>query len=738
MLNKKGGFFLEKKVMSLLILSTLFFGIQAKATEETIDSSQAMIESSSILESSSETTTTESETQETSTTTSETSSSDVTESSDSSEEIEDKVEEQDYYASVIKSDSILWEKIDLVEKGTTSDLVNQTFFVKEKVTKQDGRIFLLLVNQSEEVVGYVESEAVERANGPEGIWSSNSEFIVLKDKTVKLYSNFDWEPRVVSADTYEQTLHAKGKYHHFNGHIYYSLYNNQGNWQGYVLADDVVVATGRQGTWRQMDQYVIVSKKNYPTYQNFNWTVKNNTSNLMNKTYRAQGYYRHFNGSIYYSLYDNQGRWHGYVNKNAVTDAAGPQGNFIKANKYVTMTNKNYPTYSNFNWAVRHQGGALHQQTFRVKGYYNHVNGSVYYSLYDNNDKWYGYVNKNSVSEGSGKQGAYIATNDYVTVTRTNYDLWQNFSWNKKGSSSQIYQKTYQVRGKYNHFNGSTYYSLFDNNGTWKGYINKNGVTLAPGRQGIWLSKNEKGTVAKRGYDVWQNFNWDKKNNTNNMYGQQYQVKGYYNHYNGSTYYSLYNNNGTWQGYVNANAISFTRSISMFLETTEERVVTHLRQNESNSFYLGTPYRSVMGSPDPNYVMSPRGRPNGYGAGMNCTGFVAYAYREGGANLNKITQVSNQWGGVGNAYNWFNALTRNTDYSTFGSINSLLASGKAKKGDILYFVPNYALPNPDPHIGIFWGDSGKQDRFFHCTWPSVKISNIYSGTPYSQVYLFPL
>ncbi|MGF2142515.1 hypothetical protein ACQUD9_07570 [Vagococcus fluvialis] len=575
------------------------------------------------------------------------------------EEIPTEVEFQSFYISVVKPDVIIWEEIDVNQKGTTTEILNQTFLVKEKKITEDNREFLLLVNHSNEEIGYVLSEAVSNEVGEQGLWQSNNQFVSFKSNAVNVYSSFTWSLKSLSNEKYLETLHAKGVYHHFNGKKYLSLYDGKGTWIGYVEESDLIVSSGRQGPFNATDKYVIISKNNYSIYQNFSWSVKNNTSKLMNNTYRVKGFYRHFNGLIYYSLYDGKGTWQGYVNQGAAKETQNAHGEFIGSNKYVTISNKNYPTYNSFNWNVRHNSGKLFEQTFRVKGYYHHFNGSIYYSLYDNQNKWYGYINKNAVKEGNGRQGSYIAENQYVTVTNPNYDVWQNFDWRKKGKSNVLHQKTYFVKGKYNHFNGSTYYSLYDNG-------------------------------------------------------------------------------GNWQGYVNANAVGFSRRVSTFLETTDEKILSHLNQHESSSFYLGTPYRSVLVTSDPNYVMSPRGKPNWYGAGMNCVGFVAYAYREGGANLNKIAQVSNQWGGPGNAYNWRNALTKNTDYSTFNSIEGLLASGKAKKGDIIYFEPNYFLPGPDPHIGIFWGNSSSHNRFFHSTVPGVKISNIYSGTPYSKVYLFPL
>ncbi|MEG0254019.1 hypothetical protein [Vagococcus sp.] len=731
---------MKKKAVKLSALLLLLFPSLAFA-ENSITSVSEVQDSTSIQQSEAEKTSISSEkvisqSKEASKTV-ETTESSVTETEETAETDDILKEEVDNkYVTIVKADEKIWQEIDKEPSTTTEHLINQTFSVKEIATTKEGKVYFLLYSKENNVIGYVAKEGVEEAEGEQGIAQKNNEFVALKDQSVSIYSNFSWEIKKVAETIFEETLHAKEVYHHFNGKTYYSLFDNKNNWQGYVEDKDVKIGDGRQGPWLKLDKYVTISKKNYSIWANFSWTEKNNTTNLINKTVHAQGYYRHFNGSVYYSLFDGSGTWLGYVNKNAVTETEGRQGPWIKTTKYVTITNKNYPTYSNFNWQVRHQASSLINRTFKVTGRYEHLNGSTYYSLYDDNNKWFGYVNKNAVKEGTGRQGAFISSNDFVTVTKGNYSVWQNFNWKKKKSSSSLLNKTYQVKGYYHHMNGSIYYSLYDNKGNWQGYLNDGGAQKAPGKQGIWFRMNQQGTVVKSGYTLWSNFNWSKKGTTAGMVNKKYRVGGYYNHFNGDVYYSLYDNSGSWLGYLNSSAVKFKTTAADYLGTTRDRVLNHLKSHEYDSFYKGTPFRGL--SYDPAYSMSPNGRPNGYGPGMNCTGFVAYAYREGGSNLNKITQVSNSWGGAANAYNWRNALTKNIDYETFSTIGQLIASGKAKKGDIIYLEADFSKPSPDPHIGVFWGDTGYQNRFFHCTWPTVKISEIYSYTPYSKVYLFPL
>ncbi|WP_270783209.1 hypothetical protein [Enterococcus lactis] len=74
--------------------------------------------------------------------------------------------------------------------------------------------------------------------------------------------------------------------------------------------------------------------------------------------------------------------------------------------------------------------------------------------------------------------------------------------------------------------------------------------------QGIPLTDNRYVTITKKGYNLWTNFNWDKRNSTDNLYNQTFESGVKHNHINGSTYLSLYDFNGVWKGYLNAEAIN--------------------------------------------------------------------------------------------------------------------------------------------------------------------------------------
>lgn len=309
-----------------------------------------------------------------------------------------------------------------------------------------------------------------------------------------------------------------------------------------------------EGDYIKDGSYVKVTKGDYDIFSNFDWKKRGTSKDLMGETLQARGRYEHENKKVYYSLYDSKGQWKGYLDAEA-TEKTTPQGAYIKDGRYVTITSKNYDVWSNFDWKKRGSSKDMVNTTYQARGQYKHFNGATYLSLYDTKGNWQGYINQNAVKAGQGKQGAYIADGRYVTVTSKNYDVWSNFNWQKRTTTKMLYQQTYQAKGKYQHFNGSTYYSLYDDKGVWKGYVNANATKAGDGKQGAYIPYGKQVEITKKGYNTWSNFNWQERYKTDKMIGTKYTAKGVYYHINGATYYSLYDSKGTWHGYINANAV---------------------------------------------------------------------------------------------------------------------------------------------------------------------------------------
>lgn len=157
-----------------------------------------------------------------------------------------------------------------------------------------------------------------------------------------------------------------------------------------------------------------------------------------------------------------------------------PQGNAITDGRYVTITKKGYSLWSSFDWNKKDSTDNLFNKTFQAKVRYKHENGSTYFSLYDSNGTWKGYLNSEAASVASGKQGIWLNNDKSVSITKKGYTIWgdiNNFS-SKTGNTDDHYQKNYYAQGKYNHFTGAVYLSLYDDQMKWIGYLNSEAAAV--------------------------------------------------------------------------------------------------------------------------------------------------------------------------------------------------------------------------------------------------------------------
>ena len=155
------------------------------------------------------------------------------------------------------------------------------------------------------------------------------------------------------------------------------------------------------------------------------------------------------------------------------------------------------------------------------------------------------------------------------------------------------------------------------------------------------------------------------------------------------------------------------------LGVSRQRLLEQLISHENDSYYLGTRYDTSLSPVSCTY---PNGEPRSDGfTGMNCGGFVSHVYAKAGGDLSKIanSQSNSPWlegpgrGSFCNAYRWYGyAIDSGATVLQFNSVSELLASGKARKGDLVFFYP-FNPYSTDCHIGFFWGDTPYENRFWH-------------------------
>ncbi|MFC6346361.1 hypothetical protein [Vagococcus carniphilus] len=249
------------------------------------------------------------------------------------------------------------------------------------------------------LAGIVFGTKVEASN--QGPYIKDGSMVQVTKKNYDMWQNFGWKKKNNTNNVYQKTFQARGRYQHENGQTYYSLFDSKGMWYGY-LNSNATKKTSRQGNYISDGSYVVISKANYELWQNFGWKYKKNTNNILNQVFSAQGRYQHFNGSTYYSLYDNKGTWYGYLNASA-TKKTNPQGAYISDGRYVQIT-KNYELWQNFNWKKKGNGASYYNQGLQARGRYQHFNGNTYYSLFNDKGAWLGYINANATTQYRPKQ----------------------------------------------------------------------------------------------------------------------------------------------------------------------------------------------------------------------------------------------------------------------------------------------------------------------------------------------
>lgn len=162
-----------------------------------------------------------------------------------------------------------------------------------------------------------------------------------------------------------------------------------------------------EGPWKKEYKRVLVNNKDAQLYSNFSWKVRQKGENVGRRQFNATGKYEHENGQTYYSLYNDNGAWEGYINRNYINEVPKKdfneykelQGQWKSENKRVMINDKNCQIYSGFNWKKWRKGIDLACKILNVTGKYLHANGFTYYSLYDSKKQWVGYINAGFTSE---------------------------------------------------------------------------------------------------------------------------------------------------------------------------------------------------------------------------------------------------------------------------------------------------------------------------------------------------
>ncbi len=163
-------------------------------------------------------------------------------------------------------------------------------------------------------------------------------------------------------------------------------------------------------------------------------------------------------------------------------------------------------------------------------------------------------------------------------------------------------------------------------------------------------------------------------------------------------------------------------------------------ESHFNDYYFKTPYDGIWTHlEDPEALLRPYGE-YGENGGMNCSGFISHLLMSTGGDLEKVNAMGLEGGFIDADSYLYLGLRDYVQCKTYDSVEELLESGEAKKGDILYLYPDKTEnEDADCHLGVFWGDTPSENKF----WSQAQdtgcgVTEIRMLNPIKKIYLFPI
>ncbi|MDU6523641.1 MAG: hypothetical protein E6540_06700, partial [Enterococcus sp.] len=216
--------------------------------------------------------------------------------------------------------------------------------------------------------------------------------------------------------------------------------------------------------------FITITDKNYILLRELNGEAINDHKENFQKTFIAEKITSN-DGIEYYSL-STPTKKLGYIKATSVEKTTGQEGKlFLEDNSYANVIDASAKLYSP-EFQENGTVGILKDQTLKIVGFYNHYNGTKFYLLKNSDNQPASIVEAKALQKTTNQGGKWNGTNQYITVTKNDWTIWKDFNFNSGSSTKNLYQRTYRVTGWYRHFNGSKYLSVYDNKGTWQGYLN--------------------------------------------------------------------------------------------------------------------------------------------------------------------------------------------------------------------------------------------------------------------------
>ncbi|WP_323705289.1 trypsin-like serine peptidase [Mammaliicoccus sciuri] len=295
-----------------------------------------------------------------------------------------KIEDFNKYIYINEKNAKVWKDLNFNELyKNDKDILVRVYKAENLYTDSIGGKYLLIKDKNYQFIGFININDITEINA-----TATNLSVQLKKENIKHFRNLFEDVKTDTKLSFNSYYKVKYTYRLPNNRIIYSLYDKNDKWQGYVLNKDV-----NEIKFEPYDERVEIIKNNYTVWGDFFGKKNLDTKSIYHKVFNAKGIYKDKNNNrTYLKIYDSKDNYLGILNINA-TEKVVPQS----FNKDVKIISTKYNFYHFLFDRVRNQSQNYINKKLHSKCLYKLSNGRIYYSLYDNKDKWIGYIEKEAV-----------------------------------------------------------------------------------------------------------------------------------------------------------------------------------------------------------------------------------------------------------------------------------------------------------------------------------------------------
>lgn len=295
-----------------------------------------------------------------------------------------KIEDFNKYIYINDKNVKVWKGLNFNELyKNDKDILDRVYKAENLYTDSLGGKYLLIKDKNYQFIGFININDITEINA-----TATNLSVQLKKDNIKHFRNLIEDVKTDTKLSFNSYYKVKYTYRLPNNRIIYSLYDKNDKWQGYVLNKDV-----NEIKFEPFDERVEIIKNNYLVWGDFFGKKNLDTKSIYHKVFNAKGIYKDKNNNrTYLKIYDSKDNYLGILNINA-TEKVVPQS----FNKDVKIISTKYNFYNFLFDTIRNKSQNYINKKLHSKCLYKLSNGKIYYSLYDNKDKWIGYIEKEAV-----------------------------------------------------------------------------------------------------------------------------------------------------------------------------------------------------------------------------------------------------------------------------------------------------------------------------------------------------